>query len=285
MSHKHQTHEHQAQGNLKTAFFINLAFTIFEIFGGIYTNSIAIISDAVHDLGDSLSLGFAWYLEHKSNQKASVKYHFGYKRFSLLAALINCTVLIIGSIYVLTESVERILSPQESHAQGMFIMALIGVGVNGYAAWKVSKGKTMNERVVSWHLLEDVLGWVAVLIGSILLYFTNSLYIDPILSIGIGGFILFNVIKNLKKTLELFLLKAPNGLDYEKIKQQILKLQGVISILSFKVFSLDGEHHLAELTYRGPADLTLEEIDQLNHKIDALSKDLGIWKIHCEAKL
>lgn len=278
-------HEHQSQGNLKTAFFINLAFTIFEIFGGIYTNSIAIISDAVHDLGDSLSLGFAWYLEHKSNQKPSSNYHFGYKRFSLLAALINCTVLIIGSIYVLTESVERIITPQESHAEGMFIMALLGVAVNGYAAWKVSKGKTMNERVVSWHLLEDVLGWVAVLIGSIVLYFTNSLYIDPILSIGIGGFILFNVIKNLKKTLELFLLKAPNGLDYQKIETKISALPGVKKVSALQVFSLDGAHHLAELTYQGAADMPLAEIDELNTKISSLTKELGISRIHCQVIL
>lgn len=160
-------HHHTSSDNLRFAFFLNLGFTVLEFIGGLYVNSIAIISDAVHDLGDSLSLGTSWYLERKSKKGPNTQFSYGYGRFSLLGALINSLVLIGGSIYVVYEAVGRILEPEYSDAQGMMVFAIIGVVVNGYAAWKVSKGKTMNEKVVSWHLLEDVLGWVAVLSPSI----------------------------------------------------------------------------------------------------------------------
>src|SRR5690606_7238014 len=146
--------------NLKLAFFLNLGFTIFEIIGGFYVNSVAIISDALHDLGDSLSLGTAWYLQKKSHQGKDSRFSFGYKRFSLLGALINSLVLIGGSIFVIYQAVLRIIEPEASDAQGMIIFAIVGVAVNGFAAYKLSGGTSMNEKVVSWHLLEDVLGWI-----------------------------------------------------------------------------------------------------------------------------
>src|SRR5699024_8046890 len=125
--------------------------------------------DALHDLGDSLSIGLSWYLDEKSKQEATTNFTFGYKRFSLLGALINSLVLIAGSVFVINAAVGRILEPEHTDAAGMLLFAIVGVAVNGYAAWKTSKGKTLNERVISWHLLEDVLGWSAILIGSIIL--------------------------------------------------------------------------------------------------------------------
>ncbi|MFV0269668.1 MAG: cation diffusion facilitator family transporter, partial [Draconibacterium sp.] len=158
-SHHHHEHNHSGK-KLKVAFFLNLGFTVFEIFGGLYVNSVAILSDAIHDLGDSLSLGTAWYLDKKSKKGADSKFSFGYVRFSLLGALINSLVLIGGSVYVIYEAVGRILEPEHSDAGGMIVFALIGIAVNGYAAWKMSGGSSLNEKVVSWHLMEDVLGWV-----------------------------------------------------------------------------------------------------------------------------
>ena len=172
MGHHHD-HHHHSSNNIKVAFFLNFAFTILEIIGGLYVNSIAIISDAIHDLGDTISLGTSWYLEEKSYKKSNKKFSFGYKRFSLLGALINSIILIIGSLYVITEAVGRILEPEHTDAKGMIFFAVIGVLVNGYAAWKLSSGKTMNEKVASWHLVEDVLGWVAVLVVGIILNFKD----------------------------------------------------------------------------------------------------------------
>ncbi len=140
MSQQH----HQSGRNLQLAFFLNLGFTVLEFFGGLYVNSVAIISDAIHDLGDSLSLGLSWYLDRKSKQGANRAFSFGYARFSLLGALINSLVLILGSVFVIREAVQRLFEPELSDATGMLIFALISVAVNGYAAWKLSSGKSMN---------------------------------------------------------------------------------------------------------------------------------------------
>lgn len=242
MSHNHN--HHHSSGNLKIAFFINLGFTIFEIIGGLYVNSIAIISDAIHDLGDSLSLGTAWYLDTKSKQKANQKFSFGYARFSLLGALINSLVLVIGSIYVIKEAIGRILAPEPTNAEGMLLFAIVGITVNGYAAWKLSGGKSMNEKVVSWHLLEDVLGWVAILIGAVVLMFWDVSFLDPALSLLITVYILWNVIQRLKETLFLFLQGVPDDVHLQEIEDKILTVPNINSIHHTHIWSLDGEHHV-----------------------------------------
>ncbi len=256
MSQKH------SNNNIKTAFFLNLTFTIFEIIGGLYVNSIAIISDAVHDLGDTLSLGTSWYLQEKSQKEATKYFTFGYRRLSLLGALINCIVLIIGSIYIIYEAVGRIIEPEHSNATGMFVFAIIGIVVNGYAAWKMSTGKTLNEKVISWHLLEDVLGWFGILIVSIVLFFKDIHYLDPALSLVFTAYILWNVVKRLKETLYLFLQVTPNNIDKENIEQELLEIEHIVSIHHTHIWSLDGEHHVFT---------THIKLDQINHITTVLS--------------
>ena len=258
MGHQH-SHDNSGK-NLKLAFFLNLAFTILEFIGGFYVNSIAIVSDAVHDLGDSLSLGTSWYLDKKSKKGSNSKFSYGYRRFSLLGALINSLVLIGGSIYVIYEAVGRILNPEHSDAKGMIIFAVIGVVVNGYAAYKLSSGKTLNEKVVSWHLMEDVLGWVAVLIVAIVLFFKDIHYLDPALSLLITLYILYNVIKRLKETLFIFLQGVPKDLDIEKIKSGLLKIEKVKSIHHTHIWSQEGEHHVFT------SHVILEEIESFEQQ-------------------
>ena len=243
MGHHHD-HHHHSSNNIKVAFFLNFAFTILEIIGGLYVNSIAIISDAIHDLGDTISLGTSWYLEEKSYKKSNKKFSFGYKRFSLLGALINSIILIIGSVYVITEAVGRILEPEHTDAKGMAFFAVIGVLVNGYAAWKLSDGKTMNEKVASWHLVEDVLGWVAVLVVAIILNFKDIHYLDPALSLLITIYILWNVFIRLKQTLFIFLQGVPEDLDINEIESKILNIDFVNSIHHMHIWSLEGEHNV-----------------------------------------
>ena len=238
-------HSHSTSGkNLKLAFFLNLGFTILEFIGGMYVNSVAIVSDAVHDLGDSLSLGTSWYLDKKSKEKSNSNFSFGYRRFSLLGALINSLVLIGGSIYVIYEAVGRLFEPEHSDADGMIIFAIIGVAVNGFAAYKLSSGKTMNEKVVSWHLLEDVLGWVAVLVVAIILKFEDIHYLDPALSLLITMYILWNVVKRLKETLFIFLQGVPREIDLDEIQNRLLKIDKVASMHHTHVWSLEGENHV-----------------------------------------
>lgn len=241
MAHQHS---HGTSGNIKIAFFLNLGFTVLEIFGGILTNSIAILSDALHDLGDSISLGMAWYLDNFSRKKSTSRYSYGYRRFSLLGALINSLVLILGSIFILSEAIPRIMNPEPSNAPGMIAFAVLGILVNGIAVLRLKGDQTMNARVVAWHLLEDVLGWIAVLIVGITLIFIDIYVLDPILSILITLYVLYNVMGNLKKTLELFLQASPAGISVEEIENKLLAIKDVKSTHHTHLWSLDGEHHV-----------------------------------------
>lgn len=266
MGHNH-SHENQSGKNLRTAFLLNISFTIFEIIGGFYVNSVAIISDAIHDLGDSISLGISWYLDKKSKKEGNQKFSFGYKRFSLLGALINSVVLIGGSVYVIYEAVNRLVEPEYSDADGMIVFAIIGVGVNGYAAWKLSGGKTLNEKVVSWHLLEDVLGWAAVLVVAIILKFKQTPYLDPALSLFIAAYILYGVVKRLKETLVIFLQGVPDDMSIDKIETELIKIENVDSVHHTHIWSQEGEHHVFSTHLKLKNISNLKELLQIKNDI------------------
>ncbi|PWH86469.1 cation diffusion facilitator family transporter [Brumimicrobium oceani] len=272
MSHNH-SHDHSSTKNLKLAFWMNLGFSIFEIIGGIYVNSVAIISDAIHDLGDSLSLGSAWYLENKSKQKADSKFSFGYARYSLLGALINSIILILGSGFVIYAAIERLVNPEESDALGMIVFALMGVLVNGIVVLKMRSSSSMNEKVVYWHMLEDVLGWVAVLIAAIVIYFYPTPYIDPILSLAITAYILYGVIGRLKETLYFFLQGVPKEIDLAQIQREILAIAKVKDMHHTHVWSLDGDHHVFSTHLRLEKLHSLDEITSVKEKVKTLLKD------------
>ena len=239
-------HDHNhIESNLKLAFFLNFGFAIAEIIGGYFTNSIAIIADALHDLGDSVSLAISWRLEKLSTKKGDEKFSYGYKRFSLLSALIAAIILIVGSITVIGEAIQRIQNPETKvNPQGMLIFAILGITVNGFAAFRTGKGKNLNSRMVYWHLIEDAIGWLAVLIVSIILLFKDIYYLDPLLSLFVSGFVLFNVAKNLKKTINLFLQGVPDTIRVPEIEAEIMKMEKVENIHHTHIWSLDGEHHV-----------------------------------------
>lgn len=270
-------HDHShGTGNIAMAFFLNVGFTIFEIFGGFYVNSVAILSDAVHDLGDSLSLGISWYLQRKSEHGATEKYTFGYKRFSLLGALINSIVLILGSTYVVYEAVKRIIEPEHTDAKGMLFFAIIGVAVNGFAAFKLSKGKSMNERVLSWHLIEDVLGWASILVVSIVMIFWDVHILDPILSLLIAAYVLFNVVRRLKDTMYVFLQGAPAEVDFSKLKERILQISNVSAIHHTHLWSLDEEHQIFTVHIKPKKIETVSDIILLKNQVNRLLKDFKV---------
>lgn len=243
MGHDHSHHD-KGNSNIKVAFFLNLGFTILEIIGGFWTNSLAILSDAVHDLGDSISIGISWYLQKKSKGEKNEKYSYGYLRFSLLGALINCIILLAGSLYVISEAVQGIMKPEHTNAKGMLLFAVIGIAVNGIAVLRLKKGSSLNEKVLMWHLFEDVLGWVAVLIVSIVLLFKDIHVLDPILSILISLYVLYNVFRNLRKTLFVFLQGVPKTISIPEFEQKILQIPKVKSTHHTHIWSLDGEHHV-----------------------------------------
>lgn len=274
--HQH-TNKTSSSKNIAIAFFLNLVFTIIELIGGLLTNSVAIMSDALHDLGDIFALGTAWYLDKTSKKERTQKFTFGFKRFSVLGALINSLILIIGSLYILSKAIPRLVNPEVANAQGMLILAILGIGVNGLAAFKVQKGKTLNERVVTWHLLEDVLGWVAVLIVSLVMMFYEIPILDPILSILITLYILWNVVKNLKRTLMIFLQGVPESIHISDLERNILKIPKVKAAHDTHVWSLDGEHHILSTHAVVQKDATKSEALSAKCQIkECIAKKFGI---------
>ena len=220
----------KTERNILIAFILNLSFSIFEFFGGIFTNSVAILSDSIHDLGDAISIGISYFLERKSKRHADNKYTYGYVRYSVLGGVITTTILLVGSILVIVGSIKRLINPVEVNYSGMIVFASIGVVLNFIAAYATKEGDSINQKAVNLHMLEDVLGWIVVLIGAIIMNFTDIRMIDPIMSIGVALFILINSLKNLKKILDLFLEKTPDDIDIEKLKKHLLEIKGVEDI-------------------------------------------------------
>lgn len=276
MAHNQKHNHNNSVKNIKIAFFLNLFFTIIEFIGGFLTNSVAIMSNALHDLGDSFSLGLAWFLENFSSRKRTDQFSYGYKRFSLLGAFINGIILFIGSLFILTEAIPRLINPETSNAHGMLLLAIFGIVVNGIAFYKTAKGNTMNEKVISLHLLEDVLGWVTVFIISIVMIFTQISILDPILSILITFYILFGVLKNLKATALLFLQAAPKNLDVKIIDRELKKDSFIHGVHDTHIWSLDGEKHILSTHVIINKNSSKKDIEKIKYKLKQRLKDIGI---------
>ncbi len=233
--------------NILIAFLLNISFSIFEFFGGLFTNSVAILSDSVHDLGDAISIGISYFLEKKSKKKADNKYTYGYIRYSVLGGVITTTILLVGSILVIIGAIHRLFNPVEVNYSGMIIFAVFGVIMNFIAAYVTRKGDSINQRSVNLHMLEDVLGWIIVLIGAIIMNFTDISIIDPIMSICVSSYILFHALKNLKVVLDIFLEKTPKDIDIDELKKHLLKIKGVDDIHHIHIWSIDGYNNYATM--------------------------------------
>lgn len=285
---------HPVTSNLKVAFALNALFTIIEFVGGILTNSMAILADAVHDLGDTLAIGSSLFLESYAQKGRSNTYSFGYKRFSPLGALINGIILLAGSAVIIVETVPRLLHPEPVDAQGMLYLAVLGVLMNGAAVWRLRREKnSLNQRTVMLHLMEDALGWVAVLVGSVVLMFTELYWIDPLLSMGIAVFILWNAFKNLRQVLKIFLQATPDNVDMEAIRQEVLALDGIADVHDMHVWTLDGQYHvltahLVLLDHR-PVDRSevRRQVNRLlkQHHIDHITVQLEVAGEVCEPEI
>lgn len=284
-AHGHHHHHHGDTKNIQTAFWLNLFFAIFELIGGFFANSMAILSDAVHDLGDSLSLGVAWYLQKVSHRGRNHKFSYGYKRFSLLGALFISVLLAVGSSVIIIESIPRLLNPVVARPAIMLAMAVVGLAVNGFAAYRVSKGSSINERAVMLHLLEDVLGWLAVLVVSIVMYFTNLPILDPILSIAISIWVLINVGRNLYATFHIMLQAVPSEVDTDALQNDIMSLPLVDSLHDFHLWTLDGEKHILSLHLVLPTSSQSIDCSELKEEVRAIAHSYGIDHVTIEIDL
>lgn len=245
MSHDHNHHQ---SSNIGIAFLLNFTFSIIEIIGGIITNSTAILSDAVHDLGDSLALALSFFTERLSKKEATDKYPYGFKRLSLIGAIINILVLSAGTVYVITEAYVSFQNPQKVNSIGMLWLAILGIAINGLAVVRMKGSKKILDKTVVMHLLEDLMGWVAVLVVSIVIYFTNWYILDPILSMFIALVIIRNIWINSKLVFSILMQSIPDESLYKELKEHISSIEGVKLIENFKLWSLDGDEHVASIT-------------------------------------
>lgn len=234
-------HHKKAGENLAFVFVMNLTFNIIVIIGGLATNSMAIFSDCIHDLSDTISIALAWFLERIAQKESSDKYSYGYQRFSILGAVIISVFVIIMAFVILSEAIPRLFSPEGVDAEGMLIIALIGIVFKSISVYRLHKGETFNERAILFHQLGDVFEWVAILVLSLaLMFWDGAQYLDPFVSIGIAIWLIFNLGRNLIKSVQVLLQKTPDHFDVEEFKASINSIEGVSAIDDFHVWSLDG---------------------------------------------
>lgn len=275
--HGHHHHHHQlnlqdmspeALRRIRWALLLNLSFAIVEIIGGFAVNSFAILSNALHDLGDSLALGLAYFLEKRSHKTSDDSYSYGYRRFSTLAALITGIILICGSMVILIETIPHIIHPETApKAGGMIVLAILGLAVNGIAALKISKGSSLNEKMLTWHMIEDVMSWGLVLIGGIVLNYWPIAWLDPLLGFIVSLWVIRNVLKNIFETVQVFLQAVPTDINIPKLKEKLLTIEFVRDIHHVHVWSLDGEAHILTAHLSLQTGLSLSQWEQVKLKV------------------
>lgn len=270
----------KTEKNILIAFLLNFIFSIFEFIGGALTGSVAIISDAVHDIGDAASIGISYILERKSKKQPDEIYTYGYARYSVIGSVITTFVLLFGSCAVIYNAVIRIFNPVEINYNGMIVFAIIGAVVNLCAAWFTKEGDSLNQKAVNLHMIEDVLGWVVVLVGAVIMRFTDISVIDPVMSIGVALFIFVNAIKNLKDVLDLFLEKIPNGIETEEIREHLCSIEGVKDVHHIHIRSIDGHNNYATMHI-----VTDEDSHEIKHKVRHELKEHGICHATLELEL
>lgn len=244
----------KTERNILIAFILNLAFSLFEFVGGMLTGSVAIVSDAVHDLGDAASIGISYVLEQKSKRQPDEVYTYGYARYSVVGSVITTLILLFGSVMVIYHAVDRLIHPAQIHYNGMILFAVVGVAVNLAAAFVTREGDSLNQKAVNLHMLEDVLGWAVVLVGGIVMRLTDLAVIDPLMSLGVAAFILIHAVRNLNEAVEVFLEKAPCGVSVEEIKEHVEEIDGVLGVHHIHIWSMDGQSNYATMHIVTDAD-------------------------------
>ena len=261
------------------AFVLNFSFAIIEfIFGGLFGSS-AILADAVHDLGDALAIGISAFLESISNREEDSHYTLGYKRFSLLGAILTAVILITGSSLVILENISKLIEPQPVDHEGMLWLGVIAIAINLTASLIVLKGQTKNESILSLHFLEDTLGWLAVIVVAIILRYTDWYFLDPLLSLLISAFILSKALPRFWSTLKIFLDAVPEGVDIQQVKSDLEQLDHVTSINQLNLWTMDG------LEKNAIIHVCLEHVKHMEvckEAIRTLLKDCGFQNVTIE---
>lgn len=265
--HSHGHSHSSADANLRFAFSLNLLFAIVELIGGVWTNSIAISSNALHDFGDSFALGISWYMERVAHRGRDSQYSYGYRRYSPLGALIHALILIMGALIILSQTLPRLVHPQPVRVGGMLGFAVIGVAVNFFAALRLLRGHSLNENVARWHLIEDVLGWLAVLVTASVMYFWDLPILDPLLSFLVVSWVLWNVAKRFRETVQVFLQAVPSQVELANVEAEIRALPSVMNVHHTHLWSLDGYNHILTTHVVVESVTTKEQSFELKRRI------------------
>jgi cobalt-zinc-cadmium efflux system protein len=231
----------EREEKIRFAAFLNFAFTVLELVGGLWTNSLAIFSDALHDFGDSVALIVSWLFEREAKRSPDTSRTFGYQRLSLFSALFSASILIGGSIVIIFQAIPRFFNPEIVNASGMVTIAIIGIIFNGAGFFLLKKGESLNEKVLSLHLLEDVLGWAGILVGGLIIYLWKFYLLDPMLTVGLTTFILYNVANSLREAINILMQGVPKHINLEAVKNDLTAIKGVIEIHDIHIWSLEGE--------------------------------------------
>lgn len=258
-SHGHDHHHHhqdQTATALVYAFVLNLVFCVIEGFGGYYASSQAIMADALHDFGDSLSLLLLIGLKWMAVRPAGASYSFGYRRLNLIGATAVGATLIFGCIVILGQSLPKLLEPQPVNSSMMLGLAVLGILVNGSAFLRLRSHGGIGENLVSLHLLEDLWGWVIVFVGALAIYFYDWYWLDPLLSVFLAFFILWRSFQQMRSLGRLFLLGSSEEFSAAKVTQLMLKVEGVVDAHHVHVWELDAGFHVvtAHLVLREKVD-------------------------------
>ena len=274
-------HHHKKAGkNLAFVFFMNLAFNIIVIVGGLATNSMAILADCIHDMSDTISIAVAWILEKVSQKDSSDSYSYGYQRFSILGAVITSVFVIFMAFVILSEAIPRLFSPEGVDAGGMLLVAIVGLIFKSISVWKLHGGETFNEKAILFHQLGDVFEWITILVLSIILIFWDGApYLDPFISIGIAIWLIFNLGRTLYKSIQVLLQKTPDYFDVGEFRTSILAIDGINGIDDFHIWSLDGIDSVMTLKIDIDNDYNQEEIKQ---KIYSISNKYHVIDITIE---
>lgn len=281
--HHHHDHSGAAVRRIGWAFTLNLVFAVLELAGGLWTNSVAILSDALHDFGDAIALGIALVFEKKSHQGADGRFSYGYRRWSLLSAVITGAILLIGTVFIWKESLERLAHPEAIKPEGMFAFAILGIAVNGLSLLKFRHGESANEKMLMWHFVEDLAGWLMVLVASVVLYFVDFPQIDSILALGISAWISVRVIRQMFSVGSIFLQALPPGLEINLIEKRLSGLSEVKGCHHTHLWSLDGQHHVLTTHMSLKNSKSLNQLIELKASVrNVLRQEFGIFEATIE---
>lgn len=280
----------QTSSRLSLSLFLTLGFVVIEAAAGIFANSLALLTDAAHNLTDVIALGLSWYAVRLTAQPANARKTFGYHRAGILVALVNSTTLVLISLGIFYEAYQRFISPPEVRSTVLIGVGSIAVVINLLTAWLVHRGSQhdLNLRSTFVHLMGDVVSTVGAVIAGVIIYFTNANWLDPFVSVLIGLLILYNAWGILRDAMNILLEATPRDVDIKTMVKEIAQVEGVLSVHDLHVWSLTQDlrtmsaHILTDdLPISAAADIQRRISELLFHRYNISHATLQLECIDC----